>query len=196
MSVFDLLFIALFVTTAGLLVVAGYSAVRGRRRRSAVILRRLGIVWAAYLGVTIITSAIKPRRALNVGERICYDDWCIGVEHVEHSAATGLNRYVVTLRLSSVARRVSQRENGIVVYLTDDSGRRFDPLSEQSAIGLNVLLGPHESVTTKRTFDAPADLHNPGLVIAHEGGIPMGWLIIGDEGWFRKPTIVKLTDAT
>jgi hypothetical protein len=29
-------------------------------------------------------------------------------------------------------------------------------------------------------------------VIAHEGGFPIGWLIIGYDTWFRKAPLVKL----
>jgi hypothetical protein len=159
--------------------------------------KRVGIVWAVYMAVVIAVSAIRPRKVLAIGERRCFDDWCIGAEKVDHSDAANLTRYVVTLKVSSTARRVSQSENGIVVYMTDDQGRRFDPVQDRSAVGLNVRLGPEESVTTKRAFDLPPDARNPGLVIAHEGvGIPMGWLIIGDEGWFRKPAIVRLSDAS
>jgi hypothetical protein len=30
------------------------------------------------------------------------------------------------------------------------------------------------------------------VVIAHEGGFPIGWFIIGYDTWFRKPPIVRL----
>jgi hypothetical protein len=37
------------------------------------------------------------------------------------------------------------------------------------------------------------DAPNLGLVYTHEGGFPIGWLIITEGGWFQKPPIVRLT---
>jgi hypothetical protein len=31
-----------------------------------------------------------------------------------------------------------------------------------------------------------------GAVIAHEGGFPIGWFIIGYDTWFRKPPLAPL----
>jgi len=79
-----------------------------------------------------------------------------------------------------------------VVYLTDHRSRRYDPIPDTSDVPLNVLLGPQESVAATRVFNVPADAREIGLVLAHEGGFPIGWFIIGYETWFRKPTIVRL----
>ncbi len=99
--------------------------------------------------------------------------------------------YVATLRIFSRARRVSQRENNLVVYLTDDRNRRYDALPDKSAVPFNVQLGPEESMETTRTFEAPGDAKHVGAVIAHEGGFPIAWFIVGEEAWFRKPTVVQ-----
>ena len=95
-------------------------------------------------------------------------------------------------RLSSRARRVSQRENNLAVYMTDARGRRYDPLPDAEAAPLNALLGPGQSVVARRRFALPPDAPRPGVVVTHEGGFPIGWLIIGYDTWFRKPPIVPL----
>jgi hypothetical protein len=96
--------------------------------------------------------------------------------------------------LSSRARGRAQRENDLVVYVTDARGRRFDPLPDSTAPPFNTLLQPQESVVTPRSFRVPGDVRTPALVITHEGGFPIGWLILG-EGPFHKAPIVRL-DAT
>jgi hypothetical protein len=80
----------------------------------------------------------------------------------------------------------------MVVYLADNRGRRYDATPNMSAVPLDVQLGPQESTTTTRIFEIPADAHEPGLVITHQGGFPIGWFIVGYETWFHKAALVRL----
>ena len=192
MSIFDLLFIVVFLATVAILLSAAFLAIRGRGSRALVLLRKLCIGAAAYLGIVVLASLFWPRTVLQVGERQCFDDWCIAVENAGRQPASGPPTYLVTLRLSSTARRVSQRELGVAVYLTDSSGRRYDPIPNNSDVPFNVQLGPQESIAATRAFDVPGDARQLGLVIAHEGGFQIGWFIVGYETWFHKPAIVRL----
>jgi hypothetical protein len=83
-------------------------------------------------------------------------------------------------------------EKGTVVYLTDARGRRYDPLPDPSAIPLDTILQPGESLIVTRRFDVPPGAQGLGLIYTHEGGFPIGWFIIGEGGWFQKPPIVRL----
>ncbi|HXM40259.1 MAG TPA: hypothetical protein VN924_03355 [Bryobacteraceae bacterium] len=192
MTIFDLLFIAIFLATVVTLLSAAFLALRGRGARALAILRRLGICAAAYLGIVAIASVFWPRTVLLVGEPQCFDDWCITVENASRRPAGGSIAYTVALRLSSSARRISQRENNVAVYMTDNRGRRYDPAPRHPEFPFNIQLGPQESLTATRIFALPADAHEPVLVVTHEGGFPIGWFIVGYETWFRKPTIVRL----
>ena len=87
MTIFDLLFIAVFFGAAISLVVAAYSALRGRRPRAIAILRWLGVYLGAYFGVLILVSLASPRRVVRVGENQCWDDWCIAVTDVRRQPA-------------------------------------------------------------------------------------------------------------
>ncbi len=192
MTIFDLLFIAVFLTSLGTLCTAAVLAIRGRGKRAVRILRIYGLCIAAYFGIIIVTSLLLPRRVLNVGEPLCADDWCIGVEKVDRTPAGSGTRYHVTFRLHSRARRVSQRENGVRVYIADDQGRRFFPAPDDSTLPFNALLQPQESVFPTRSFQLPPDAREPGLVILRSSGFPIGWFIIGYDTWFRKPAMVRL----
>jgi hypothetical protein len=191
-TIFDLVFIALFLISIGTLAVAAIFAILGRRGRAIGILKGLVIVVAIYCGTVILVSLVAPRRVLTVGEPLCFDDWCITVEGAERTASQS-EGYMVRLRLSSRARRATQRENGVVVYLTDANGTRYDPVPDTSAPPLNVQLRPMESVLTTRTFKVPVAAHVAGLVIAHQGGFPIDWFIIGG-GPFRKAPIVRVDE--
>ena len=192
MSIFDLLFIALFLTTVVVLLVAGFNAIRGRSSRAIRILGNYLVCAGLYLGTVVLVSVFSPRRVVAMGEARCFDDWCIAVEGIQRVPMENGVSYVAKLRVSSTAGRVSQRENNVVVYMTDDRDIRYDPIADRGAVPLNVLLLPQQSVATDRIFHLPADAHPVGIVIGHQGGFPIGWFIIGDEAWFHKPAIVPI----
>lgn len=193
MTIFDLLFILLFLTSVITIAFAAFSALRGRRPRAMAILRRYAVGAAIYLGIVLIVSLAAPRQLLRLGEPLCFDDWCITVENVERGVSPSEVTYIASLHLASRARRVAQRENDLVVYLSDTFGRRYDPVADSTAIPLNVLLQPLESVTTRRTFKVPAGATVSGLVITHESKFPIEWLIIGG-GPLRKPPMVRIEE--
>lgn len=192
MMLADLLFIVLFLVAVGTLFAAGWSAVRGQLGRARRILLRLLAGAMAYMLVVVVVSLILPRRVVEVGETLCFDDWCIAIARYKRVPESDHAVYKVDLRLSSQARRVSQREKNVVIYLTDRQGRRYDSVADESQVPINTLLGPQESVVTSRSFVVPGDAAEVGAVIAHEGGFPIGWFIIGYDTWFRKPPLVKL----
>jgi hypothetical protein len=195
MNISDLLFIALFLAAVVSLITAGVAALLGNRARAIRVLCVMGVSAAIYLGIVCIVSAATPRKILNLGDPQCSDDWCISVDGAERVPGNSAISYDVSLRLFSRARRVSQRENHVVVYLTDEQGRRFDSVPRDSDVPFNVLLQPGESVTTHRIYRLPADAHGVAAVVTREGGalgcFP-GCFVITENDWFHKPTIVRL----
>jgi|SRR5690348_266381 len=192
MNIFDLLFLALSLATVATLLAAGVYALRGKFRRALQLLKRLGIGAAAYFCVVIAVSLALPRKTFAVGADQCFDDWCIRVQGYEAIPEKGNTAYTVNLRVSSRAKRVSQREKNLSVYLTDDQGTRYDAEADKSTGQFDVLLGPGESAAASRSFLVPANAKHVGVAIAHEGGFPIGWFIIGYDTWFRKAAVVWL----
>ncbi len=192
MTLFDLLFILLFLLAVSVLIAAAWFALRGQFRRVRRTLFRLCVGAAVYMGVVVAVSLVLPRRVMKAGDLQCFDDWCISVVGFRRASESTRVAYSVDLRLLSRARRVSQRENNLAVYLTDHEGRRYDPVPDSASAPFNVLLGPQESAVVSRSFLLPADAADVGVVITHQGGFPIGWFIIGYDTWFRKPPIAKL----
>jgi hypothetical protein len=194
MTLLDLLFIAVVFTSVGALAAVSVSALLGRARLALKLLAVYGICLALYLGVEVAVSLASPQRVLALGEDRCFDDWCIAVDDVTRNDLPARTEYTVTLRLSSRARRVPQRENGIVVYIADESGGRFDAVADPSATPFNVLLQPGEAVTTTRTFDVAGAAGQPVLVMGHAGSRRFpGLFIIGDDSsLLHKRMIVRL----
>lgn len=191
MSLFDLLFLALALTSVVSLISAAGLALFGRFRRAWRVLVFLFCGLAGYMAIVIAVSALNPRRLLKPDETQCFDDWCIGIAKFREVPKDSASIYEVDFLLSSRAKRVPQRENNLRVYMTDSRETKYDPIDAAPA-PFNVLLGPQESATVRRTFQLPADAKDPGLVIAHEGGFPIGWFIIGYDTWFRKPALIDL----
>ena len=194
MSVFDLLFILLFLTTVATLLTAAVLAIRGRGARAARILLVYAICLGVYMSIVFVVGLVTPRRVFNLAEDRCFDDWCIAVQNADRTPTPEGISYVVTLHLSSRARRVSQREKGLQVYLTDDRGWRFNPSPDPAATPLDVLLEPGQAVETRRSFSVPSDAREIGVVAAHEGSYCFpGCFIIGDDASpLHKRAIVRL----
>jgi len=190
MTLFDLLFIVLFLTAIGVLAAAMVAALRGRRDRALRRLRRLGIGAGSYMVVVTLVSLLSPRRVAARGEDQCSDDWCIAVTDIARAVTGALDTFHVAFRLSSRARRVTQRERFVVAYMRDRTGRRYDASPQDGQPPFDTPLGAGESITTSRTFEVPAHAAGLGVVVAREGGFGFpGCCIIG-EGLFHKPPIV------
>ena len=186
MNIFDLLFLALVLVTCLTLLAAAGFAIAHHGQQSLRLLRRLGFGAALYFAVVIVVSLIAPRRTFNLGDSQCFDDWCIAATSASHTG----NSYVVGLRISSRARRVSQRERDVLIRLVDGDGQTYAPLQTSDA-DVSQLLAPGESLDFTRTFSVPSNAPDPQLVISH-GGFPIGWFIIGYDSWFRKPQLIHL----
>src|ERR1051326_1183401 len=116
MTVYDLLFLACVTAAVITLMMAAAAAMRGRRAHAVTILKRLGAAGAAYLLLVIFVAAAAPQRVLAIGDPWCFDDWCLTVEGVERVPAAASVAYLVSLRIFSRARGVSQRARGAWVY--------------------------------------------------------------------------------
>jgi len=190
MTIFDLILIASFLATGAVLVSALVAAIRGRWSTFRKLLIGWGVFAAVYFGALVAISLATPQRLMSVGENRCWDDWCIAVTKVQRATTTEGALLTVTLRMSSTAKRVTQRENGLSVYLIDDRGRRYEPVPSDSAKPFGVPLGPGESAETERVFQVAADSHGIALAFKHAGP---GKIIIGDdESFLHKPAIVRI----
>jgi hypothetical protein len=210
-TIFDLLFIACFLAAAVSLLRAVYDSCRRRWASSARVLRRLGCGAAAYAAVLVAVSLTSRQKILRMGEKQCFDEWCISVERAARQPQVGKPPAVahargifcvVTVRVSNAARRKAQRETDVGVCLIDREGHRYDP-SPQGQLALDATGTGGLDLTTKmppggsyeRTlvFDLPKETADLGLVVIH--GLFPGALIIGDsQSFLHPPTVVRLNN--
>ena len=194
MTVYEPLFIALFLAAVITLIVAAIAMFSGQRPRALRLLRRLAVTASVYFAIVLIVAATSTPRVFHVGEPQCFDDWCITVADAKHTSTATAQSWTVTLRVSSRAQRITQKENGAAVYLTDSLHRRFDVPPGTVAMPLDVKVAPGESVESVRVYTLPVDARGVGLVYTHEGVFPIGDFIIGENEWFHK-TIVTFDES-
>jgi hypothetical protein len=197
LTLFDLLFILIFLATAATLLFAAYAAILGRFAQAGRVVLRTLICWAIYLGIVVAVSLKTPRRGVAIGEQRCFDDWCISVERV--SGLPGAARgdpagspVSVVLRVSSEAKRVRQSAPDNAVLLEDVGGKRYParPAGAQPSFG--SMIGPGESYETIREFDVPMNVKIVGLVVRHGGNGPSNVIIGDDAALFHQPALVRL----
>jgi len=194
MTIFDLLFILLFLTAAATLISIAVAALRGRRARALALLRRLGYGVLAYLGLVYAATALSRQAVLHAGDAECNDDWCIAVDGAQRTPQGSTAVYDVKLRIFSRALGRPQRELiATDVYLVDSLWNRYDPVHNATDIPLNTLLQPGESIATRRIFEAPAGAHGLGLMVGRSGfpNKPV-CLIIGECEAFHKGTVIRI----
>ncbi len=191
MTVYDLIFIALFLTAAGTLITAVVLFFRGRRERALTALGKLALCAAGYIAFVYAATAMSKERVLRVGDPECSDDWCFAVTSVRRAPMNAVTRFDVDLRIFSRARRVAQRELAAKdIYLVHSAWKRYDPIPASGEIPMNTLLEAGESKATSRRFDVPADARGIALMLDHSA--PPFCLIIGECDAFHKGTVVRL----
>jgi hypothetical protein len=191
---FELIFTAVVLGSVVALAAAVVLMFCGRPRRSLVLVTMVCLGLAIYLGTVILVSLLSPQRVLSIGDTRCSDDWCIAVGAVRRSPVPGGTEYSVAFRLSSRARRVPQRENGVVAYLVDSLGGRYFAEPDADAVPFNVALQPGQTVTANRRFRVLGEKDVLGIVVGREGSNAFpGRFIIGDDGsLFHRPAIVRI----
>ncbi|HUA61201.1 MAG TPA: hypothetical protein VML19_20720 [Verrucomicrobiae bacterium] len=192
MTVGDLVFLAsvLFVVTLCLRVAI---SVMRRRWKTAGRLGRL-LAWfaAIYTLVLISVGLLMPRRVYVPGARRCFDDWCASAIEARPSNVPGGCNWMVTIEISSDAKRVRQRARDARAEVEDQRGTRYQPCGPPLARGaeparaLSDELGPGESFDVVLAFRLPAGRTPAGLVL-HHGDFP-GVVIIGaDQSLLHPP---------
>lgn len=75
MTLYDLLFVAIFFTAAGLCLAGVLALLRRRTERAQRFLLRAGVTVAVYLTVVAAVGLLSPRRRVAVGEDQCFGAW-------------------------------------------------------------------------------------------------------------------------
>jgi hypothetical protein len=169
----------------------------------------LGSFLVLYAVVLLSVSLLSPQHTLAMHQDRCFDDWCLSVERVIRQPSVDASPMIVaarsefslvTVRVSSRAKAITQRALDAQVFLLDASSQRDDPSpSGQQALdatgqggqSLASELAPGGSFTRTIVFDLPKGSSHLALAVTH--GLFPDLLVIGSEQSFlHKPTIIEL----
>ncbi len=206
MTISDLFFIAAVLVVLVLTVGIVGSALRRRWKTTGRLGRLLGGFVALYAVALVCVALAIPRKFYSPGERRCFDEWCVAA--IDAQVADGSaddpcggdrnsRSWLVTIEVSSEAKRVRQRAPDARAELEDQQGKRYQPCAAALARGtgparvLSDRLGPGESFEVVLPFQLPGEATPAGLVV-HHGDIP-GVVIIGaDQSLLHRPALQRL----
>jgi hypothetical protein len=214
----------LALTLLGLLasgIVAVIAMARGRPRVAQYIALVVGAWVAAYGAVLIVTSVMSRERVLAVGEtkRFCgfYLDCHMGVavERVDTASSVGPpgdemraggTFYLITMRVSSDARRVPLSLDKPSVTIVDVEGFRYErsleaerKLASAQLADLEQPVNAGESFSRVVIIDVPRGVRDPRLHVTMGGPFDRAVerVLIGDEdALLHAPTLHALTPGS
>jgi hypothetical protein len=171
-----------------------------------------------YLATLVAVSLASERKVLGPGEvkRFCgfYLDCHLGVSvdgvRTAKTVGTGGGAvaangvfHVVTLRVSSDARRATLSPCGLLAMVMDERGYRYRRaraaeralLGEAAGRPLEQEVEAGGSYTRTLVFDLPAGVRDPALSVTEQGFpdvLVEGLLIGDDDSLLHKPTLLSL----
>jgi hypothetical protein len=161
MTIFDLVFIVIFLGGVATVIVA----CTGRFR----VLLPLAVVLAIYYGAVLLTAHTKQ---VSVGDPMCNDDWCCSIAHVSRRNGT----VIVDFKILSRAKRATMRETNVTPYITDEQNHRYD-VAEAEGPPFDSALAPNQSLTLKRTFQVNPESQQLDLHLRKPFGFPTNFII-------------------
>ncbi len=209
MTISDLVLILAFLGCVVALFLLCYFLVLRQWTRVRRLLLVLGVCLVVYTVVLVSVALFSPQRVFAMHQAHCFDDWCLSVEHAVQQPTVGTAPAVVTahgvfclvtVRVSSQARGITQRAVDVQVYLLDAGGQRYDPdpsgqqaldAAGQNEPSLDSNIAPLGSFNRTVVFDLPEGSAGLSLVVNH-GLFPEGIIIGSEQSFFHKPTIVPL----
>src|SRR5262249_24045701 len=125
MTIFDLIFLLAVVGCVSTLVALGFFLFRRHYRLARRLALALGSFLVLYTSVLLSVSLLSPQHTLAMHQDRCFDDWCLSAERVMQQPSIGAivsvhgEFLLVTVRVSSRAKAVTERATDVQVYLLD-----------------------------------------------------------------------------
>ena len=203
MTMFDLLFILLFLSSV--LVVIGVLVLIATRRRSAAwkTLLGAGAVWCVYLVLLAASDVMARPLIVAPSHDQCFDEMCFTVVGAQTAPtpmakSDGHKTLIITVRVRSQSLGRVQSEGGIRARLYDHGQYFAISTQAQSAYELEhgksplltQRLTPGESIQSVLVFDVPPNIARLSLTLDH--GFTPGYFIIGESPFFHGPDLLTL----
>jgi len=206
MTLYELLFILLFLGSVISLLLSAFLWRRGASRK---ILVALASVWGAYLVILAVTNVLRSQKVFKVGEEQCFDEMCFAVADLQTIPEQAFNPsgiaasrlYIVKIRVISYSRGRAQAEGGLrgrlydgdtYINVSETAQKAFDAQHGESP-KLTHKIAPGESTLVSLVFEVPQQITHPALTLDH--GFTPGYFVIGESPFFHKPDIHQLPNG-
>ena len=206
MTLYELIFILLFLSSVAVAFGGWILVATGRRSAAWKILLGLGSVWCVYLVLLAAYDLMAQPRTVAPGQDRCFDEMCFAVVGAQTSLSSspssgGHKMIVVTVRVTSHALGRTQSEGGIRARLYDHGqyfaistqAQRAYELEHGNGPMLTQRLAPGESIQSVLVFDVPPSIEHPSLTLGH--GVTPGYFIIGESPFFHGPDLLTLPQS-
>jgi len=182
------LFVLLVIGVAAAAVISLYGFVRGSPPLSA--FQPLAAALCIYALLMIAGSVTSRERRLPFGTDLCFDDWCATVTSLQNAPASSGSRVVTAnVRVSSIAKRVTQRGSDPRLYLIDAGGTWYSAAPSPSDPTLGAAIKPGESFTSRVHAAVPAQAEIVAVRI-WEGGFIDPLVPFDEESPFHRKTFL------
>ena len=171
----DLAAILAVLATAATTLRMIYLLMRVGRPQAKRVLTRWGISAVAYLAISLSASALRPERSIGLGERWCFDEWCVSVDRVTSRSVTGGTMYTLELHTYNDGRR-PQRALYPWMFIRDADGHRYQPSTTDWVASVETSIGSHESHRFPVDFLVSASSRQLAFVTNHGSGTPCNFL--------------------
>jgi hypothetical protein len=206
-SIYDLLFILLFLGSVVAVTALLILTLTRRRRAARALFLSLTAIWGAYFVALVAWDALAVQQVTKEGDNLCFDEMCFAVVSTQVSDQTAPSSvatsrdgkvFAVTVRMTSRSLGRPQAEGGLRGRLYQD-GRYFlvsdaEQHSFESIHGatpkLTQKLNPGQSILSVLVFKIPSEISHPALTLDH--GFTPGYFIIGESPFLHKPPIMEL----
>jgi hypothetical protein len=198
-QIFTLVLVLCVLASLIILLMVAYRLIRGRRASALALLSRWGVGVVVYIAISVVVSLARPARIIEQGQNWCFDDWCIAVEAVHHTASPNGKDITVTtdVRIYNSGRS-PEGVRGFWAFLLDDEHRRYGPTPGPWQEVVSSRVPGHGVARTSIDFALPQGAHPRGFVTNHGGGNGRAGLLpslleIGQGGWlFHKPNMIRV----
>jgi hypothetical protein len=190
LTVFDVVFYLLCLVSVLMLLMI-YRRIRaGRRLNPSGIMRIIGSLIAVYFAVLLTVKLATPIDVYQVGGFQVAGDWFLFVDSWYPEPSGDQRKIVVNFRIENRADRGDLSQEGLIAYIVDGDGSRYDALPAGSEPPFDAVVKPGKMVRTQRSFMLRGDPQRLELVVAHHG-IRRTWFVIGRTP-FDGSSVVRL----
>ena len=171
---------------------------RGEQRRFRRGAATLIAIWLGYMAVLVGVSLEQKADVVPPGTERCFGVLCFAVTGVTQPRGFLVRGeeperlLQVAVRMRNTDREHAAAEDGLVAYLVDGQGRRWEPVPGLGGVRLTTRLAAGGSALSEPVFRVAKDATDLRVVLRHSGWTRARLRIGNAESYFHRPAEMRL----